>query len=61
MHIDLKRLPCIHNQGFPKLIKINVVAISQVYYQLLSTLKAGCKESNGKNWLLNLGTSSQRG
>ena len=37
----------------------NLVAISQRSWQLLLTLKAGCTGNNGKNWLLNPGTSSQ--
>ena len=44
-------------QGFPKLT--NLVAISQRSWRPLLTFKAGCVGNNGKNWLLNPGTSSQ--
>ena len=37
----------------------NLVAISQRSWRPLLTLKAGYIGNNGKNWLLNLGTSSQ--
>ena len=37
----------------------NFVAISQGYCRPLLTLIAGCIGNNGKNWLLNPGTSSQ--
>ena len=37
----------------------NLVAISQISWRPLLTLKAGCIGNNGKNWLLNPGTSSQ--
>ena len=37
----------------------NLVAISQISWQSLLTLKAGRIGNNGKNWLLNPGTSSQ--
>ena len=37
----------------------NLVAISQKYYWPVLISKVSCKENNGKNWLLNPGTSSQ--
>ena len=37
----------------------NLIAISQRSSWLVLTLKAGCIGNDGKNWLVNLGTSSQ--
>ena len=44
-------------QGFPKFIK-SCSHFSKILSTLL-TIKAGCIESNGKNWLLNPESSSQ--
>jgi hypothetical protein len=45
-------------QGIPRNFAPAKISRCSVYHQSLSTLKAACIESNGKNWLLNPGTSS---